>query len=177
MSDMVPKAGRTLENSLPVRVLRRAMEGSLAAIVFSYALIICLQVFYRYVLNSSLIWSEELVRYGLLWGVMIGGVIATDRHAHIALDPLRGRLPEKAYAAVALCASLIVVLFCAIVAWYGTQYAYRIRFMSSPASQIPMIYVYGAIPVGFALMAFFAIVQILSGTYRTAESAEEEYIT
>lgn len=178
MSDMQAAAGRwTLENSTPVRIVRHALEASLAVLMFSYAMIICTQVFYRYALNSSLIWSEELVRYGLLWGVMLGGVVALDRHAHIALDPLRERISPGAYRIVAWASGLFVIAFCAITAWYGTEYAYRIRLMSSPASQIPMIYVYAAIPVGFSLMAFFAVVQLLSGTYGTVASTEEEYIT
>ncbi|WP_274631129.1 TRAP transporter small permease [Arvimicrobium flavum] len=162
-----------LSQSLPVRMVRRALEATVAIIVFSYAMIICTQVFYRYALNSSLIWSEELVRFGLLWGVMLGGAIASDRFAHVALDPLRGAISDNAYRIVAWCAGILVIVFCAITAWYGSQYAFRIRFMSSPASQIPMIYVYAAIPVGCVLMAFFTIVQLFSGNFGANSSDEE----
>ncbi|MBP6679467.1 MAG: TRAP transporter small permease, partial [Paracoccus sp.] len=83
-----PPAESGILNSAPVRFVRLVSEISLAAIVAAYAIIICTQVFYRYALNSSLVWSEEVVRFALLWGVMIGAGVATDRLAHIALDPL-----------------------------------------------------------------------------------------
>ncbi len=166
---------RALAQSLPVRIIRHALEATVAAVVFSYAMIICTQVFYRYVLNSSLVWSEELVRYGLLWGVMLGAALASDRNAHVALDPLRGKVSDDTYRIVSWCSGILVIVFCAVTAWYGWQYAYRIRLMHSPASQISMIYVYAAIPVGCVLIAFFTIVQLFSGTYG-ANSSEEELL-
>lgn len=167
----------TLAQSWPVRIVRHALEAAVAIVVASYAVIICTQVFYRYVLNSSLIWSEELVRFGLLWGVMLGAGLASDRNAHIAIDPLRDFVRPSAYRIISFCSSLLILVFCAIVAWYGWEYSYRIRFMTSPASQIPMMYVYAAIPVGCLLMAFFCIVHLVSGTYVYKQPAEKDLLT
>lgn len=164
-----------LAGSLPVRLVRHTVEAAVAVIIFSYAAIICTQVFYRYVLNSSLIWSEELVRYGLLWGVMLGAALASDRGAHVALEPLKELLAPERYRYVMWVTGLLIVTFCAVVGWYGWEYLHRLRFMRSPASQIPMPYVFAAIPVGCGLMAFFTLVHLVSGTFvpgRAALSSE-----
>ncbi len=153
-----------LPHTLPVVIIRRAAEALLAAIVASYAVIICLQVFYRYVLNDSLVWSEELVRYGLLWGVMIGAGVSADRGAHVALAPLEGRLAPRAERVVAWAAGLCILAFCAIVAIMGVEYIQRLWFMSSPAMQLPMRYVFLALPVGAVLTAFFVLVHLIAGT-------------
>jgi len=174
MPDHPTTPANTLAQALPVRLVRHALEATVAAVVFGYALIICAQVFYRYVLNSSLIWSEELVRYGLLWGVMLGAALATDRNAHIALDPLREAVSARTYRLVAWASGLLILLFCAIVAWYGWEYLYRLRLMRSPASQIPMMYVYAAIPVGCLLMAFFTLVHLVAGTFLPGGRGREE---
>lgn len=174
MSETIDTHKRTLAQTWPVRIVRHALEATVAVVVLGYAAIICTQVFYRYVLNSSLIWSEELVRYGLLWGVMLGAALASDRNAHVALDPLRDAIPHNAYRIVSSISGLLILVFCAIVAWYGWEYSYRIRFMTSPASQIPMIYVYAAIPVGCVLIGFFTIIHMLSGTYASGSTAQEE---
>ena len=166
MSARSPSTKKTaLDQSWPVRLVRHGLEVVVAAVVLLYAAIICAQVFYRFVLNSSLVWSEELVRYGLLWGVMLGAALASDRGAHIALDPLRESVSPNTYRVLAWLSGLVVLAFCAVCFWYGWDYVYRIRFMSSPASQIPMIYVYSAIPVGAALIGFFVVVHLVSGTY------------
>ena len=146
---------RTLAQSGPVRIIRFLTEVAVAILLTGYAAIICVQVFYRYVLNDSLVWSEELVRYGLLWGVMLGAALTSDRGAHIALEPLKAALKPAHYRKVQWLAGLLIILFCTITAWYGWEYTSRLWHMSSPASQIPMPYVFISIPIGCALISFF----------------------
>ncbi|MCL4189158.1 MAG: TRAP transporter small permease [Rhodobacteraceae bacterium] len=166
---------RGLPHSLPVRLVRHAVEATVAAVVLGYAALICAQVFFRYVLNDSLVWSEELVRYGLLWGVMLGAAVASDRHAHIALEPLKDVLAPARYRQVRVVAALLVLVFCAIVGWYAWDYLYRLRFMASPAMQLPMKYVFAAIPTGCTLMAFFTLVHLVAGTAPPAAGADGEH--
>ncbi|SLN64641.1 TRAP transporter small permease [Roseisalinus antarcticus] len=163
----------SLAQSLPVRVIRHATEIAVAVLVAGYAAVICLQVFYRYVLNDSLVWSEELVRYGLLWGVMLGAALASDRNAQVALEPLRSVLGERAYFVVQWIAGLMIILFCLVTAWYGWDYADRLSTMSSPASQIPMPYVFSSIPIGCLLISFFVIVHLISGSHRHRADPEK----
>ncbi|WP_421952945.1 TRAP transporter small permease [Pelagibacterium sp.] len=161
----------SLAQSHFVRGVRVLCEAALAVIVASYAVITCAQVFYRFVLNDSLVWSEEIVRYGLLWGVMIGAGVAADRGAHIALAPLHGLIGNSRIAAIMDWAvTIIVVIFCAIMAYAGTSYIMQLWRMTSPATQIPMRYVFASLPTGATLIAFFFIVHTISGTHRTTEA-------
>lgn len=162
------QARGTLAQSGAVRVVKTLTEAAVALLVGSYAAIICVQVFYRYALNSSLVWSEELVRYGLLWGVMLGAALASDRGAHIALEPLKSVLTPCGYRRVMWASGLLIVLFCAVTGWFGWEYTSRLWRMSSPASQIPMPYVFISIPIGCALIAFFTLVHLISGSFVTA---------
>lgn len=164
---------RTLAQSGPVRIVRFLTEVAVAILLSGYAAIICVQVFYRYVLNDSLVWSEELVRYGLLWGVMLGAALTSDRGAHIALEPLKSVLNPAHYRKIQWLAGLLIILFCAITAWYGWEYTSRLWHMSSPASQIPMPYVFTSIPVGCVLICFFTIVHLVSGSYASTTDPSE----
>ncbi|MGV8986039.1 MAG: TRAP transporter small permease [Cypionkella sp.] len=164
MSEDTRQSG-TLAQSAPVRLVRHLTEASVALLITGYAAIICLQVFYRYALNDSLVWSEELVRYGLLWGVMLGAALASDRNAHIALEPLKAVLSPEAYRRVTLTSGLLIVVFCLITAWFGWDYTSRLWRMTSPASQIPMPFVFLSIPIGCVLISFFTVVHLISGSF------------
>jgi len=47
-----------------------------------------IQVFFRYVVQSSLGWSEELSRYLFVWLIFIGSAVALPKGFHIAIDML-----------------------------------------------------------------------------------------
>lgn len=162
---------QTLAQTLPVRVVRRLTEALVAFFVAAYASIICVQVFYRYALNDSLVWSEEVVRYGLLWGVMLGAALASDRGAHIALEPLKNSLSPQSYRVLQWLAGALIIAFCAVVAWYGWQYTSRLWRMSSPAMQMPMWYVFISIPVGCVLVSFFTLIHLMSGSFAATDTS------
>lgn len=170
-------SGRIL-NSPPVRFVRLLSEAVLGFIVASYAIIICVQVFYRYALNSSLVWSEEIVRFGLLWGVMIGSGVASDRMAHIALDPLASRMTSaRSQLLHSLVIGLLTIAFCGVVGWASVEYINRLWFVTSPAAHIPMRYVFAAIPVGCALIVFFVIVHLLARTPQHGHDSASEHLS
>ena len=173
-----PPPGRSVLDSPLVRLVRRLSEITLAFIVASYAVIICTQVFYRYALNSSLVWSEEIVRFGLLWGVMIGSGVATDRMAHIALDPLAGRMGSpRAQRLHSLAVGALTIAFCGVVGWASIDYINRLWFMTSPAAHIPMRYVFAALPVGCGLIIFFVIAHLAAGTPQSGHNSVSEHLS
>lgn len=164
---------RTIADSGPVVVIRRIVEAVTVLGVATYSILICVQVFYRYALNSSLVWSEELVQFILLWTVMLGSAIATDRGAHIVLNPLDDYLDAKGRRIKNIVAECGTICFCAVLAWYGFVLVYRTRFMTSSAVDLPMPYVYASMPVGALLIIFFATVHAIAGTVHNVDPMED----
>ena len=64
------------------------VERSLAILGITMAAVIILQVIFRYVLNHSLFWSEELARYLLVWLTFLGASSAYYRKVHPGIDLL-----------------------------------------------------------------------------------------
>ncbi|MEJ2134846.1 MAG: TRAP transporter small permease subunit [Desulfofustis sp.] len=58
----------------------RALDGFAYLLLVGSTLVmvisILLQVFFRYVMNAPLYWSEEIARYAFVWLVFIGAAIA-----------------------------------------------------------------------------------------------------
>ncbi len=54
--------------------------------------IMCLtfcMVFYRYVLNNSIVWAEEILRYLMMWVVLVGAGLTVREDQHVSMDILQ----------------------------------------------------------------------------------------
>ena len=81
-------------------VVKKGMTKLLAAIatilLSVMTLLVLYQVFTRYVLNSPAAFTEELVRYFLIWTGFIGAAYAFITREHMCLVLVRDSLkPEK----------------------------------------------------------------------------------
>lgn len=120
--------------------------------------IIVLQVFYRYILGSSLSWSEELARYLFIWVVMLGAAYGVKESFHVAVSIVIDRLPSKVRTIVDILFSAMLGLVGIVMVKYGYMLAQTVAIQLSPATRISMFWVYISVPVSGLLI----IVHILS---------------
>ena len=129
-------------------------------------MVFCLgaQVFFRFVLNASLTWSEELSRFAFIWLVYMGAVLGAKERIHIRVTAFHRLLPAVARGWVIPAADLLWVAINLTFAWQGAlQVGHLMRFSYiSPAMQWNMALIYSVVPVGFLLMSF----RILEGYWR-----------
>ena len=77
-----------------LKFLDEHMEKILCVIFLALmSIIIVLQVFFRYVLNNSLSWSEELARYLFIWMIYIGISLGVKMDKHICVDAVYTFMP------------------------------------------------------------------------------------
>ena len=129
-------------------------------------MVFCLgaQVFFRFVLNASLTWSEELSRFAFIWLVYMGAVLGAKERIHIRVTAFHRLLPAVARGWVLPAADLLWVAINLTFAWQGAlQVGHLMRFSYiSPALQWNMALIYSVVPIGFLLMSF----RILEGYWR-----------
>ncbi|WP_227935615.1 TRAP transporter small permease [Alkalihalobacillus deserti] len=134
-------------------------------VVFSVIMVtaIFMQVFMRYVLGSSLAWSEELARYCFIWLVYLGISYGVRKQRHIKVDIVLILLKDKWKVVLNIVANLIFLAFAVFVIIYGYGIASKLLAFgqTSPALQLPMGLVYLATPVGMGLTAFRLIQQLI----------------
>ena len=133
--------------------LHRGLEAVTVLLLVVYFVLVVLQVFFRYVLNRSLFWSEEAVRFALVWSVMLGSAIVAYRSEHLRIDALDFLLSPRARRVVALAAEVLTFAFCVILAGTGIQFTLRTLTQRSALLEVPIWTVYAAIPVGAVLEA------------------------
>lgn len=119
--------------------------------------IVILQVFFRYVLNSSLSWSEEAARYLFIWASVLGFSSCVEAGRLFRFEMLASHLGRPGQR---FCLLLYVVAAAALV-WAlvrsGGQLAFHTLSQQSPAMSLPMAIPYAALPVGGVLIALHFI--------------------
>ena len=125
----------------------------LIVLLAAMVVIVFANVVMRYVIGTSVIWSEEVARHLMIWMTFVGSGLALRTGAQLGIDSLQNALPPRGarWLRIALAAGMLVLFV--LLAWYGVDYALRTRFQISAALGVSMVYVYVGMPVGCVLMA------------------------
>ncbi|WP_164813858.1 TRAP transporter small permease [Sinorhizobium medicae] len=155
--------------------LARAYTRSVEAISISTLVLILMaatgQVFFRYVVGASLFWSEEFMRYAIIWMAMLVAGLAFSRGEMIGLDLLIVTLPKWARTSAHICTGMIGIALFLTIAWYGLQLTLRMSATMATALNIPMFYINISIPVGAMLIAIHIALAIFG---QAAELRQEK---
>jgi TRAP-type C4-dicarboxylate transport system permease small subunit len=139
----------------------RATEGVLCVITSAVVVLIGAQVLFRYVLNHSLFWAEELGRILLVWITFLGASAAFRREGHMGVDLLVRRLPPFARF-VCRCSVLVAAsAFFLILVGFGLRYCWFVSSQKTPALGIPMAIPYLVLPVAGFLFFVHACRQLM----------------
>ena len=155
---MLPILGNTLQQISDI--ISRVTEVILIVVLSTMAVVVLLQVIFRYVLNFPLFWTEEFARYCLVWSSLLGSAVAVKRGQHIAVTIFMERFPPALRRGLTIIALISVAVILTIILWGGIQLVAITRAQISPALRVSMSVPYLAVPVGAALMLLHTIVFI-----------------
>jgi TRAP-type C4-dicarboxylate transport system permease small subunit len=135
------------------KILRVLASCFFAVMIFSIAD----QIVLRYVFAKANAWSEELARYSFVWLVMLGASIATRRARHMNIDFFVNKLPPFSKLLVEMSTRALASLFFGVLVWKGAELCRMTMRQNSTGLELPMGYVYLAIPIGAAFMILFTL--------------------
>ena len=147
-----------------LKLIDKYLEESLCVILFmGMTSLVFFQVLSRFIFNYSIHWSEELARFSFAWLVYLAASMAIKHRKHIRVQVAEIFLPRKIAAWIGIVADTIWLALTVIMALQGKAMAERILFLgqTSPSLEIPIGYVYSIIPIGFGLMAFRLLQQLI----------------
>lgn len=121
------------------------------------AILVAVQVFCRYILNSSLFWSEELARYMLVWLSFFGATVAYYRNLHPGVDALTSRLSAAKRRISQQLVYITTMGLAMIMVISGTQFAWFVRMQISPALSIHKWIILIVIPLSGTLLFVYAL--------------------
>lgn len=104
-------------NQLVIAIGKQLAWVALALMV----LMILLQVFFRYVLNSALPWPDEAARFCMLWMTGLMAPFAMRTGGFVAIDMLPRALPNR----LAQMLNLFLLSLAAIVLFHAIQFGWK----------------------------------------------------
>ncbi|SUA99441.1 Neu5Ac permease [Pannonibacter phragmitetus] len=122
--------------------------------------IISAQVFFRYVLNDSLIWSEPLAVILMGWFIFFGAAVGIREGYHLSFDVLLYVIPVKAKLVLYTVSDSLVALFGAGMFWYGLQLALSAWNVKLPSIGISGAYDFAPLIGGGILIFLFSLERI-----------------
>ena len=137
--------------------LVRHIEEALVALGMAVAsVVLFINVVLRFGFNSGWEWAEEVARYSIVWIVFIGGSICARKGMHLAVDAVAIRISAAGQRLLRMGVNVVCFLFCIYLALYGWDMVQLARETGqiTAALEIPIYWVYLAIPVGGVLMGF-----------------------
>lgn len=140
-----------------------AVDKAVRAVVFLMLIVMVVvvsaAVFWRYILNDSLSWAEELARYLLVWISFLGASIATHDKGHISISTLTDLFPPTLQRVVLILVDVFVIIFLAAVCYHGIKLLPIMRFRLAPTLLIRMDVVYLVLPISSAVMILHLVAQ------------------
>jgi len=150
-------------------------------LVLAIAAIVAAGVFFRYALNDSLSWSEELAKYAMLWLVFLGAPIALRLGVHPNIEIVISRFPSKLTRVILAIMHLAVFVFCAFLALKSHDFAWNgRRQVAISVGDVSMYWFFVSIPLGMASMALVSLQQFLedaSGLFSDKPTEQDRFVT
>ena len=109
-------------------------------------------IFMRYVLLGSLAWSEEVMRYASVWVTFLAAAAVSWRGEHMSLALLADVRNPTFQRWYRFALHLLMATFAAVLLWQGLVYVGRSGMQTAPTTGVRMLWAYGAIVVGAALL-------------------------
>lgn len=135
-----------------LRYLDRLVETIVGALVALTAIAVCLNVFYRYVLGSGLVWADEVPGFLLVWIAFLGAYLAARQEGHIAFDMLVESFPPLLRRGIQVVGDLAVIGFFVLLGLKSWQMIDRVGGRPIETLPIAQGVFMSVLPIASALM-------------------------
>ncbi|MFD2922222.1 TRAP transporter small permease [Halobacillus naozhouensis] len=149
---MLNKLGKVLHHTLGVTIF--ICLSTMFVLVFA-------NVVLRYAFNSGITWSSEMSRYLFVWLVFLGAIAAMKDNMHLNMDIVTEILPPKAKKVFFIISNLLVLGTLGLFlkgSWSMTMLTMQ---RLSPATNIPLGYVYGVGIIASIAMGGIVLVRLV----------------
>ena len=135
----------------------RGLKVFTGTLLAAMVVVILLQVTFRYALNLSLAWTEEVGRDLVVWICLFGASLAYRYGQHSGYETLVAALPAAAGRWVTRGVDVLVAVFSVVLIVSSRELIEAGMGQVTPATQFRIAYVYLAFPLSAVVTLIFVV--------------------
>lgn len=143
------------------------LERLLAVLFITMVLVLLVaQVYFRYVAQDPLLWSDEAARISLIYLTFIGAGLVASTDSHISMELIDTRLTNRGRRILRVLVNLAMVAASSVVIYTSIPTIQRAMTQYTTALEVQVAYLYAAGAIGFALIVLHSlrnVVRIIRG--------------
>lgn len=146
-------------------IVDRCIEVFAYVLISAMVIVACWQVISRYVFNDPSTFSEEFLRFALVWFSVIGLAYVAGKQEHISLTLFLDKCPPTLINIWKIILQVVFIAFATyILIIGGWKVSANAMYQISPVLQISMGKVYYALPISGVLVIFYSVMNIIDLT-------------
>lgn len=154
------------------RVCRFITGAAFAVLIFS----VLVQVVGR-TTGFSIVWTEELTRFSMLYMVAFGIGLALISGDLVNVDVLCNKLPDRLPIKIRFLVGLIIVCFCLLLLAPSLQFTGIGKLQTSPAIGLRMNFVHVTMFILPFLLSIFAAIRVIRMSIGTIEAISDNQVS
>ena len=139
----------------------RILTPLLVGLIFVLSVLLGAGVFYRYVLNDSIYWSNEVARYLLVYITFLGATLAHRRGVHVRIDMLLEHLSTANKKRLDRLIALLFLLFWSVILVGSWKLLPMFMMQKTATLNIPFAYPFAAVPLSAVIWILYSLDDLL----------------
>ncbi len=140
--------------------LDRVIQWIAIGLTVALLVVVILGVITR-ALNDPLIWTDEISRFLMVWTAVAGWLLASRRRAHIRIRFFHDLLPRPAWMGWEIVIQCALVVFGALLVWYGVDIAIRNHDMEALTLPLSLSWMYAPIVIAGLVTIGQAVLELI----------------
>lgn len=153
--------------------LRKVVEYFAYVMILLMTLIICWQVFSRFVLGVTPAWILELSLLLFVWIGFLGIAIGIQDNSHIQITLFIKKLPPKLRKLVYYVQRILAMILSMFLTIEGWKFADSMKNSQIPGLQISSAWTYLILPISGILVIIYLLAEF-AGKWKAVSESEEE---
>lgn len=150
-----------MEQSYFKKIICNLEEIIASGFIIVTTVLVIINVFLRYFMDTGLYWSEEVATGCFVWAVFIGAVAGYKRGKHIGVDILVNLLNPKIQKVVVIMVDIILVLLNGYMTYLAVIFISLSYIKRTPVLGVSSAYISSALLVSFALVTVYSVIFLI----------------
>ena len=140
--------------------------------VTATTLLVLMNVFLRYFMNTGIYWSEEVATMCFVWCIFVGSASAYKNGAHLGVDLLVKKLPKIPRAIVKIIVDILLIAINGYILYLSVKFVSTSYQKPTAVLAISSAWVSSSLIVGFGLTTIYAIRDMVVDIIKTVKGEE-----